>query len=146
VATTIKVLECFQVPFAVRSGGHQAAHGAAAIRDGILISLDRLNDISYSTDNEMVSFGPGNRWLAVYRHLDQYDRGVTGGHIGLVGTGGQITGGRFASYSNSLRSSVLTEPTYRWYLTFLPSLRFLLFKCAKLPGCGGRRTHRQRQY
>ncbi|CAN9290498.1 unnamed protein product [Alternaria alternata] len=93
VATTIKVLECFQVPFAVRSGGHQAAHGAAAIRDGILISLDRLNDISYSTDNEMVSFGPGNRWLAVYRHLDQYDRGVTGGHIGLVGTGGQITGG-----------------------------------------------------
>ncbi|OAL54053.1 FAD-binding domain-containing protein [Pyrenochaeta sp. DS3sAY3a] len=93
VATTIKVLECFQVPFAVRSGGHQTAHGAAAIKDGILISLDRLHAISYNADNEIVSFGPGNRWLSVYRHLDIYNRGVTGGHIGLVGTGGQITGG-----------------------------------------------------
>ncbi|KAI8192153.1 hypothetical protein K4K51_006519 [Colletotrichum sp. SAR 10_75] len=29
----------------------------------------------------------------VYKHLEQYDRAVTGGHIGVVGCGGQITGG-----------------------------------------------------
>jgi FAD/FMN-containing dehydrogenase len=93
VASCIKVLEHFQTPFAIRSGGHQTAKGAAAIKDGVLVSLDRLNSISYDTNTETVSFGPGNRWFAVYKHLEQYGRGVTGGHIGVVGSGGQITGG-----------------------------------------------------
>ncbi|CAI6099149.1 unnamed protein product [Clonostachys chloroleuca] len=93
VAAAIRVFEHFQTPFAIRSGGHQTARGAAAIKDGVLVSLDRLNSIAYSEDDQIIRFGPGNRWISVYEHLHKYGRGVTGGHIGIVGTGGHITGG-----------------------------------------------------
>ncbi|KAF4427268.1 Bifunctional solanapyrone synthase [Colletotrichum fructicola] len=93
VATCIKVLEHFKVPFAIRSGGHQTAKGASTITNGVLVSLDRLRSISYNTDEEIVRLRPGNRWYAIYKYLQPYGKAVTVGHIGVVGCGGQISGG-----------------------------------------------------
>ncbi|KAF1980216.1 FAD-binding domain-containing protein [Bimuria novae-zelandiae CBS 107.79] len=72
-------------------GGHSPNPGWSSIDEpGILIDLQKLNQISVSDDRKVVSIGPGQRWGAVYEALDAYSVSVIGACIPSVGVGGSI--------------------------------------------------------
>jgi hypothetical protein len=95
VSLTLKVVTIFQVPFAVRSGGHSANRGFGSVDSGILIDLSSLNDIILSPDHNFVSVGPGVKWDILYEELEKYELTVVGGRAAGVGVGGLITGGQY---------------------------------------------------
>ena len=94
VSRTLKIVKFFQVKFAVRSGGHSPNPGWSSIDNpGILIDLQKLNQIEVSADRKIASLGPGGRWGDVFAALDPYGVSVIGGRIPHVGVGGLILGG-----------------------------------------------------
>ncbi|KAG8159634.1 hypothetical protein KVR01_010271 [Diaporthe batatas] len=99
VATALKIIRQFNVPFAVRSGGHSPNPGFSSIQDGILIDLSRLDGITVSDDRATVSVGPGQRWGDVYTALDPYQVSVIGGRMPNIGVGGVILGGGYHHFS-----------------------------------------------
>ncbi|PHH68453.1 hypothetical protein CDD80_7499 [Ophiocordyceps camponoti-rufipedis] len=94
VQTVVRLLSRRRVPFAIRSGGHNPAPGAASIKDGVLLDLSRLDDLVYESGNKTVTVGTGNKWTAVYSLLDQHDVTVVGGRILDVGVGGLLLGSK----------------------------------------------------
>ena len=94
VSKTLKIVNFFRVKFAVRSGGHSPNPGWSSVdQPGILIDLQKLNQIEVSADRKIASLGPGGRWGDVFTALDPYGISVIGGRIPHVGVGGLILGG-----------------------------------------------------
>ena len=80
--------------FAVRSGGHTPAPGAANIDAGITIDLRGFNHIELNPSDKTVEIGPGAVWGDVYQHLSQSNLTVPGGRVANVGVGGLTLGGK----------------------------------------------------
>ncbi|KAL3423770.1 FAD binding domain-containing protein [Phlyctema vagabunda] len=99
IATTIKVANLTECPFAVKSGGHAAFPGGSSIENGILINLANLNTVSLSADRTTASLGPGNKWYDVYKTLDPLGVSVIGGREAGVGVGGLTLGGGISYFS-----------------------------------------------
>lgn len=78
--------------FAIRSGGHNPALGAAATEGGVLVDLSNFDTLSYDAANNLAQLGVGRRWGEVYDYLDQYQVTVVGGRVLDVGVGGLILG------------------------------------------------------
>ncbi|KAL9636811.1 MAG: hypothetical protein Q9204_002111 [Flavoplaca sp. TL-2023a] len=94
VSRALKVIGFFKSRFAVRSGGHSPNPGFSSIDNpGILIDLQKLNQIEVSQDRKVASLGPGGRWGDILAALDPYDVSVIGGRIPQVGVAGVILGG-----------------------------------------------------
>lgn len=105
VASGVKILEFFQRQFAIRGRGYTMIPGMAGIKDGVLLALENMNDISLSPSKEVVSIGPGNHWGRVYEALQAEGVAVPGGEMAVVGVSGFLTGSRsHFSYLHSLRS------------------------------------------
>ncbi|KAF2790458.1 oxidoreductase FAD-binding protein [Melanomma pulvis-pyrius CBS 109.77] len=85
--------------FAVRSAGHTPQAGSANIDGGVTIDLQSLNQVTISSDQKIVSIGPGNRWGNVYATLDNLNLAMVGGRVTPVGVGGLVTGGGVSFYS-----------------------------------------------
>ena len=104
MSTSLKIVNFFQVKFAIRSGGHSPNPGWSSINQtGILIDLAKLNQITVSPDHSVASLGPGGRWGDVYAALDSYNVSVIGGRLPQVGVGGLILGGEsLCIFSSSL--------------------------------------------
>lgn len=120
VAKALQIIQEFQVPFSIRSGGHSPNPGWSSIEDpGILIDLSALNTIAVSEDKTTASIGPGQRWGSVYESLDPYGVNVIGGRIPSVGVGGLLLGGEFVSHTSLLRHDQICG----WLMT--PLRRFL---------------------
>ncbi|KAJ5816164.1 CAZyme family AA7 [Penicillium robsamsonii] len=101
ISTSVKVINFFQVKFAVRSGGHSPNPGWSSVGgQGILLDLSRLNSVSLSTDGQIASVGPGLRWGEVTAALDAEKAVVIGGRLPSVGVGGLILGGGYHHMSN----------------------------------------------
>lgn len=66
---------------------------AAGIKDGVLISMEKLNNMQLSADRKTAQIGPGLRWMTVYDWISQYGLGVAGGRYGPVGVPGLLLGG-----------------------------------------------------
>lgn len=81
VSTLILVSRLTQCPFAVKGGGHAAFAGASSIEGGITVALEKLNEVVLSPDKKIASVGPGNRWVDVYKALEEYGVQVTGGRV-----------------------------------------------------------------
>ena len=98
ISRTLKIINFFQVKFAVRSGGHSPNPGWSSINNpGLLIDLQRFNEVTVNSDRSVASLGPGGRWGDVYAALDPYGVSVIGGRIPHVGVGGLILGGLSSS-------------------------------------------------
>ncbi|KAI0385990.1 FAD-binding domain-containing protein [Hypomontagnella monticulosa] len=96
VSKTIKIIKHLNIRFAIRSGGHSPNPGWSSIGDaGILVDLQRLNQISLSDDKKVASLGPGGRWGEVIDTLDAQGATIVGGRSPIVGVGGLILGGLF---------------------------------------------------
>ncbi|KAL8870032.1 MAG: hypothetical protein Q9198_007731 [Flavoplaca austrocitrina] len=100
VSRALKIIGFFKSRFAVRSGGHSPNPGFSSIDNpGILIDLQKLNQIEVSQDRKAASLGPGGRWGDVLAALDPYDVSVIGGRIPQVGVAGVILGGGLFHFS-----------------------------------------------
>lgn len=66
---------------------------AAGIKDGVLISTEKLNILRLSKDKKTAQVGPGLRWGAVYDWISSYNLGVLGGRYDPVGVPGLLLGG-----------------------------------------------------
>jgi FAD/FMN-containing dehydrogenase len=101
------VITVTQSKFAIRSVGHNSNPGFSSIGvSGILLDLGALNDITLSSNGDVVSVGPGATWDMVYDELEKQQLTVVGGRASGVGVGGLITGGlSFHFLSSSLTST-----------------------------------------
>ncbi|RDA84375.1 hypothetical protein CP532_2582 [Ophiocordyceps camponoti-leonardi (nom. inval.)] len=95
VQSIARLLSRRRVPFAIRSGGHNPAPGAANINDGVLIDLGLLNDVVYTPGSNTVTVGTGAKWTKVYTVLDRHGVTVVGGRILDVGVGGLLLGSKW---------------------------------------------------
>jgi FAD/FMN-containing dehydrogenase len=94
VSNSLKIISFFQTKFAIRSGGHSPNPGFSSIgQGGILLDLQRLNQVVLSSDKTVASLGPGGRWGDAIATLDAEGATVIGGRIPHVGVGGLILGG-----------------------------------------------------
>jgi FAD/FMN-containing dehydrogenase len=101
VSLALKTIKFLKIKFAIRSGGHSPNPGWSSIGEpGILIDLQRLNEMSVSADKKVATIGPGKKWGDVYEALDPYGLSVVGGRISQVGVGGLILGGGFFHFSS----------------------------------------------
>ncbi|CRK16534.1 hypothetical protein BN1723_011019 [Verticillium longisporum] len=100
VSVLVLLSRLTQCPFAVKSGGHAAFAGASSIEGGITVSLEKINQVTLSSDKKTVLIGAGNRWSDVYRKLSKSDVTVTGGRVSSVGVGGLSLGGGISFFSN----------------------------------------------
>lgn len=101
VSAAIRCIFQWGVKFAVRSGGHSPNPGWSSVGEqGVLIDLQKLNQIALSSDGSRVSVGPGARWGDVYAALDSHGLSVIGGRVPDVGVAGLILGGMSKAQSS----------------------------------------------
>lgn len=83
VAEVVKILrESPDVPYAVKSGGHDPNPGHSSVRDGILIALSKIAGVQYDTGKHLATFGPGGAWEDVIGPLEKQGVTVVGGRLG----------------------------------------------------------------
>lgn len=80
--------------FAVRSGGHHHAAGAASTKGGVLIDLSLFNKVTIAEDGSTVSFGAGLRWGEVFKALRERGLAAVGARNESVGVGGFTLGSK----------------------------------------------------
>jgi FAD/FMN-containing dehydrogenase len=106
VQELVSALVAAKVPFAVRSGGHSPSPRDASIgRTGVLIAVDKLNQVTYDPSTTQVTLGAGAKWDAVYTLLDTHNVSMVGGRVMPVGVGGLTLGGGL-SYLSDLHGLV----------------------------------------
>lgn len=81
VSTTVLLSRLTQCPFAVKGGGHAAFAGGSSIEGGITIALEKMDEVTLSSDKKIAAIGPGNRWLRVYEILEKVGLAVIGGRV-----------------------------------------------------------------
>jgi FAD/FMN-containing dehydrogenase len=96
----VKLAVQTECPFAAKSGGHVPFSGASNVADGITVDLAGLNEVTIHRDKKTVSVGAGNKWVDVYRKLEDQEITVVGGRIADVGVGGLTLGGGISFFSN----------------------------------------------
>lgn len=94
MSKSIKIIEFFRVKYSVRSGGHSPNPGWSSVgSEGILLDLQRLDDVTLSGDGKVASLGPGGRWSNAMTVLNAQGVSIQGGRLGQVGVGGLLLGG-----------------------------------------------------
>lgn len=89
--------------FSIRGGGRLQNPGFTSNDGGVVISLANFTQLDLSDDGESVKIGPGNRWLDVYKGLDNHGVTVAGGRVPHIGVPGLLLGGGL-SFQNSEHS------------------------------------------
>ncbi|PWN18434.1 FAD-binding domain-containing protein [Microstroma glucosiphilum] len=92
LAATLKTIAAKRAKFAVVAGGHTGNQGFSST-DGVLISLEKFNEISLDKNTQQVTYGAGVTWDTVYNTLEGTGYNVVGGRVAGVGVGGYHTGG-----------------------------------------------------
>ncbi|KAF2219594.1 FAD binding domain-containing protein [Elsinoe ampelina] len=87
-AEAVSILNSCNAVFALRGGGHMNYPGSNNIDGGVLLSLNRMDELQLSNDTETVAIGPGNRWIDVYSYLEPFGKYVIGGRLKVIGVPG----------------------------------------------------------
>jgi FAD/FMN-containing dehydrogenase len=83
VSKIVKILHTRNdVPFAIKSGGHDPNPGHGSVKDGVLIALRHINGTVYDKATNTVKFKPGGHWADVMKVLDKDDVSVVAGRLG----------------------------------------------------------------
>lgn len=84
VSVIVKILNNYpEVPFAVKSGGHDPNVGHASVQDGVLISTKDLAGVTYDAEAQVAYVKPGGEWNDVIGPLDEQGVAVVGGRLGM---------------------------------------------------------------
>ncbi len=89
VQHAVQFVSRFQLPFAVRSGGH--SYTGLSSTAGVLIDIGQLNQISLERD--IASIGAGAKLGDVYATLGLQQRSIPAGSCASVGIAGLVLGG-----------------------------------------------------
>jgi FAD/FMN-containing dehydrogenase len=92
LAATLQTVAARRAKFAVVAGGHTGNQGFSST-DGVLISLEKFDDVKLNKSTQQVSYGAGVTWDTVYNSLEGTGYNVVGGRVPGVGVGGFHTGG-----------------------------------------------------
>ncbi|PFH57059.1 hypothetical protein XA68_15576 [Ophiocordyceps unilateralis] len=96
VAVVMRVIKLNDVVFAVRAAGNSPNPGWSSIdKRGILIDLQRLNQVSVSGDAQRVRVGAGARWGEVMAAANNHHVSVVGTRVSSLSVGGSILGGGY---------------------------------------------------
>ncbi|KAI0174967.1 hypothetical protein BJ166DRAFT_606907 [Pestalotiopsis sp. NC0098] len=108
ISKILRIFEYLKIRFAVRSEGHAPNPGWSSVdSSGILVSLERLNQVTLSDDKSTASLGPGGRWGDVNATLSSSRIAVLGGRASNVGVGGLLLGDGNITNANADENSDL---------------------------------------
>ncbi|KAK7435351.1 hypothetical protein VKT23_019702 [Stygiomarasmius scandens] len=93
VQTAMAAIYEFEIDYAVQAGGHSANTGWNAVDGGILISFERMNQVSYDASKDTITMQPGVRWGQSAIALEPQGVAPVGGRVDDVGTGLMLGGG-----------------------------------------------------
>ncbi|HUZ22380.1 MAG TPA: FAD-dependent oxidoreductase [Streptosporangiaceae bacterium] len=100
VRTALRWARHYDVPFAIRSGGH--SYGGYSTSHGLVISLARMNSVRVNGKSMTVTVGPGARNRDLYAGLAGTGVAVPSGRCPTVGVSGLLLGGGFGFSSRHL--------------------------------------------
>lgn len=87
VSAAVKVLAQYpEVPFVVRSGGHDPNPGHASTDGGILVSLTDMKGATYDKESGLALVKPGGQWNDVIKALEPHGVTIVGGRLGALTT------------------------------------------------------------
>lgn len=92
VVATVTCAAEFDLPVAVRGGGHHVA-GSAVVDDGIVLDLSSLDGVSVDPAGRTVTVGGGATWGAVDRATRAHGLAAVGGQDPNIGVAGLTLGG-----------------------------------------------------
>jgi len=101
----------YEVPVAVRSGGHNYAGWSAT--EGLLIDVGRMRRVSVDDRSGTATAGPGARNTEVYAGLQPHEMAISAGRCPTVAIGGLVLGGGvgFSTRKLGLTCDSLLETT-----------------------------------
>ncbi|KAF7337887.1 FAD-binding protein [Mycena venus] len=79
--------------YAVIAGGHSGMVGYNSITNGVLISFEMMQNVSYDASLDLVTVQPGVHWGNAINYLQSFGVAVLGGRAADVGTGLLLGGG-----------------------------------------------------
>lgn len=100
VVAAVRIARERGLKVAVRSGGHSWT--ASGVRDGVLIDLSALREITYDPETEVASAQPGAYGSELSSYLDPLGRFFPTGHCPTVALGGYLLGGGWGWGSRAL--------------------------------------------
>ncbi|KAJ5099569.1 hypothetical protein N7532_006570 [Penicillium argentinense] len=98
VSKAVSIFKSCNAQFAVRGGGHMNYPGSNNIDGGVLLALEKLNNVIVKRDT--IEVGPGLNWYDVYSALEPYGRAAIGGRLKTIGVPGLSLIGGFHYFNN----------------------------------------------
>ena len=92
VVAAVRAARNLGLPIAIRGGGHSVA-GHSIPEGALVVSLDRLRDVSVDPDRRLARAGGGAQWNDVDAAAFAHGLAVPGGTFGDTGIGGLTLGG-----------------------------------------------------
>jgi FAD/FMN-containing dehydrogenase len=84
VSAIVKILNTrSDVPFAIKSGGHDPNPGHSSVKGGVLIAMRHINGTVYDKASNTVSLKPGGHWVDVMKVLDKENVAIVAGRLGM---------------------------------------------------------------
>ncbi|KAL1846413.1 hypothetical protein Daus18300_014256 [Diaporthe australafricana] len=111
VSTAIKFANKNSLPFTVSGGGHSTSGQSSIGKEGVVIDLSLIRDVSVDTQNQTITYGGGCLWSEVDEAAAQHGLATPGGTVNHTGVGGLVLGGGFGFLSpkHGLTIDVLLE-------------------------------------
>jgi FAD/FMN-containing dehydrogenase len=72
------------VPFAIKSGGHDPNRGQSSVKEGVLIALRNIAGVELDKTKSVAYVKPGGHWKDVIKPLDDQGYTVVSGRLGTV--------------------------------------------------------------
>jgi FAD/FMN-containing dehydrogenase len=87
VSNIVKILNTHKdVPYAIKSGGHDPNPGHSSVKDGVLIALRELKGTEYDSEKRVAYVKPGGHWSDVLTPLARQGITVVSGRLGVYQT------------------------------------------------------------
>lgn len=91
VQACLAFLHRFNIPFALRSGGH--SYPGYSTSTGLVIDVTRMNSVTVNANTQTATIGAGTRLIDVYNALAQQGFALPAGSCPTVGVAGLTLGG-----------------------------------------------------
>jgi hypothetical protein len=106
--------------FAVKGGGHNANAGFNNVDNGVTIDMQSMKTVEVERGDKVVRVAAGALSQDAYDAAEKKNLTVLAGRIGVVGTGGFLTGGMYTPLDNCLLILLFLLIIYQAAFRFCP--------------------------